>query len=66
MRVREGLPKLDDVVNQPYCDIGFKVSDSGYIVIVSAIDNLLKGAASQAVQAMNLRLELPEDAGFSV
>lgn len=66
VRVREGLPKLDDVVNQPYCDIGFKVSDTGYIVIVSAIDNLLKGAASQAVQAMNLRLGLPEDTGFSV
>ena len=53
-------------MNQPYCDIGFKVSDTGYIVIVSAIDNLLKGAASQAVQAMNLRLGLPEDTGFSV
>lgn len=66
VRVRQGLPKLDDVVNQPYCDIGFKVSDTGYIVIVSAIDNLLKGAASQAVQAMNMRLELPEDTGFSV
>lgn len=66
VRVRDDLPKLDDVVNQPFCDIGFKVSGDGYIVLVSAIDNLLKGAAGQAVQVMNMRLELPEDEGFFI
>jgi N-acetyl-gamma-glutamyl-phosphate reductase len=40
--------------------------DSGRIVVVSAIDNLGKGAAGQAVQCANLMLGLPETAGLSV
>lgn len=60
VRVRPALPKLDDVVNSSFCDIGYKVAEDGYIVIVSAIDNLLKGAAGQAVQVMNLRFGFPE------
>ncbi len=40
--------------------------DSGRIVVVSALDNLGKGAASQAVQNANLMLGLPETAGLSV
>jgi N-acetyl-gamma-glutamyl-phosphate reductase len=34
------------------------------VVVLSAIDNLVKGAAGQAVQAMNLMLDLPESAGL--
>ncbi|MFC0180358.1 N-acetyl-gamma-glutamyl-phosphate reductase [Thorsellia kenyensis] len=49
-----GFPSLKSVVGLPYCDIGFAISD-GYAIIVSAEDNLLKGAASQAVQCFNLR-----------
>ena len=40
--------------------------DSGRIVVVSAIDNLGKGAAGQAVQCANLMLGLPETAGLAV
>lgn len=48
-----------------YCDIGIKVFEDGRIVIISAIDNLVKGASGQAVQNMNVALGLPEDAGLS-
>jgi len=48
------------------CDIGFKVDGrTGRIVIVSAIDNLVKGAAGQAVQNMNLLCGLPEGEGLA-
>jgi N-acetyl-gamma-glutamyl-phosphate reductase len=45
---------LKDVVNTPYAEIGFTLLQGGRrAVIVSVIDNLLKGAASQAVQNFN-------------
>lgn len=48
------LPELKSVVNTPRCDIGFTLLQGGRrAVIVSVIDNLLKGAASQAVQNFN-------------
>jgi N-acetyl-gamma-glutamyl-phosphate reductase len=48
------LPELRDVVNTPYAVIGFALLQGGRrAVIVSVIDNLLKGAASQAVQNFN-------------
>jgi N-acetyl-gamma-glutamyl-phosphate reductase len=48
------LPELKDVVNTPYAEIGFQLLQGGRrAVIVSVIDNLLKGAASQAVQNFN-------------
>jgi N-acetyl-gamma-glutamyl-phosphate/LysW-gamma-L-alpha-aminoadipyl-6-phosphate reductase len=34
------------------------------VVVIGAVDNLMKGAAGQAVQAMNIRLGCPEDAGL--
>ncbi len=56
VRLRHSWPKIDDVVGTPYCDLCWKFdSQTGYAVITSAIDNLLKGAASQAVQCANLR-----------
>ena len=48
------MPELKDVVNTPYAEIGFTLLQGGKrAVIVSVIDNLLKGAASQAVQNFN-------------
>jgi N-acetyl-gamma-glutamyl-phosphate reductase len=41
-------------------------ADSGRIIVVSALDNLGKGAAGQAVQCANLMLGLDETAGLSV
>ena len=55
VRLRDSFPKLDDVVNTPYCDLHWKYDEtSGYAVISSAIDNVMKGAASQAMQCANL------------
>jgi len=54
-------PSIAGVAHTNYCDIAVGADASGrYAVIVSAIDNLLKGAAGQAVQAFNIRFGLPE------
>ena len=56
-------PKL--VAGTNYCDIGFERDpDSNRLVVISAIDNLMKGAAGQAVQAFNLMHGLDETAGL--
>lgn len=56
VRLRNSWPKIDDVVGTPFCDLFWKLdSKTGYLVITSAIDNLLKGAATQAMQCANLR-----------
>lgn len=50
-----------------FCDIGFWVDDkSGRVIIVSAIDNILKGAAGQAVQNMNLMFGMDEKTGLEL
>ncbi|GAA0490946.1 MULTISPECIES: N-acetyl-gamma-glutamyl-phosphate reductase [Tatumella] len=54
-----GVPALKSVVGLPFCDIGFAVQGE-HLIIVSAEDNLLKGASSQAVQCMNIRFGYPE------
>lgn len=59
------LPDLRGVCGTNFCDIGFHVDPpSRRVVIVAAIDNLVKGAAGQAVQNMNLLLGCPETAGL--
>ena len=61
---REGyLPQLLDVVETNFCDIGI-TSAGGMLIIVSVIDNLMKGASGQAVQNMNIMLGLDETAGL--
>ncbi|MDC9581803.1 N-acetyl-gamma-glutamyl-phosphate reductase [Xenorhabdus sp. PR6a] len=54
-----GFPALKAVVGLPFCDIGFAVQGQ-HLIIVGAEDNLLKGAAAQAVQCMNIRLGYEE------
>ncbi len=58
-------PQLKDVVHTNDCRIFVTVDErSGRIVIVSVIDNLMKGAAGQALQNMNVMLGLPEHEGL--
>jgi LysW-gamma-L-alpha-aminoadipyl-6-phosphate/LysW-L-glutamyl-5-phosphate reductase len=57
------LPELKPVAGSPFCDIGWIV-EGGRLVVGFAIDNLMKGAASQAIQNLNLALGLPETAGL--
>lgn len=59
------VPDLRAVTRTNFCDIGLRADPAtGRAVVVSAIDNLLKGAAGQAVQNMNLMLGLPETEGL--
>jgi N-acetyl-gamma-glutamyl-phosphate reductase len=59
------LPQIQYSVRTNYCDIGFQLSADGKrCVIVSCLDNLLKGAAGQAVQNMNLMAGREEAEGL--
>jgi N-acetyl-gamma-glutamyl-phosphate reductase len=59
------LPDLHAVTRTNFCDIGVTLdAATGRAVVVTAIDNLTKGAAGQAVQNMNLMLGLPETEGL--
>lgn len=59
------LPELKNVTHSNFCDIGLRVNEEkGIAVIVTAIDNLVKGAAGQAVQNMNIMAGFPETSGF--
>lgn len=59
-----GLPELDRVTHTNCCDLGVAAVQD-HVVVISAIDNLVKGAAGQAVQNMNLMLGLDEQEGLS-
>jgi N-acetyl-gamma-glutamyl-phosphate reductase len=59
------VPDLHAVARTNFCDIGITLdAKTGRAVVVSAIDNLVKGAAGQAVQNMNLLLGYPETEGL--
>lgn len=61
---KEGeYPAIKDVVNTNFCDIGIK-ENKDQVIIISAIDNLLKGASGQAVQNMNIMYGFPETLGL--
>ena len=56
-------PKILSGTN--FCDVGFEVDPhANRVVVTAAIDNLMKGAAGQAVQSMNIRHGFPETAGL--
>jgi len=59
------LPSTASVSGSNRCDIGIVVRDAHNAVVVSCIDNLIKGAAGQAVQNANIMLGLNEQAGLS-
>jgi N-acetyl-gamma-glutamyl-phosphate reductase len=59
------LPEIQFSLNTNYCDLGFCLAPDGKrLVIVSCEDNLIKGAAGQAVQNMNLMQGWSEEAGL--
>jgi N-acetyl-gamma-glutamyl-phosphate reductase len=60
------LPEIKHVVHTNFCDIGWRVDDATrQVVIVSCIDNLVKGAAGQAVQNFNVAFGLDERMGLN-
>ncbi|MCW8090903.1 N-acetyl-gamma-glutamyl-phosphate reductase [Alteromonas sp. ASW11-130] len=65
VRLSRSFPKVSDVANTPFVDVHWQVDEqSGYVVIGCALDNLLKGAASQAVQCANLVFGLSSTQGL--
>ncbi len=64
----EGIcPQTRWVEGSNYVDVNFKLdSRTGRVIMMGAMDNLVKGAAGQAVQNMNLLFGLPEDTGLRV
>ena len=64
---RDVCPETKWVDGSNYVDIGFKIDPrTNRIIMMGAIDNLVKGAAGQAVQNMNLLFGLPEDEGLEL
>ncbi len=62
-----GYPETRWVSGSNYTDIGFQTDPrTGRVVLMGALDNLVKGAAGQAVQNMNLLFGLPEDEGLDL
>ncbi|GIP35621.1 N-acetyl-gamma-glutamyl-phosphate reductase [Paenibacillus sp. J2TS4] len=58
-------PATKEVWGSNYCDIGFSVDDrTGRVTIISVIDNLVKGAAGQAIQNLNLMMGWDETTGL--
>ncbi|MDU1144803.1 N-acetyl-gamma-glutamyl-phosphate reductase [Aeromonas rivipollensis] len=54
VRLTGQMPSIRGVANTPYCDLAWQ-QQGNMLVVVSAIDNLLKGAASQAMQCINIK-----------
>lgn len=63
VRLVKGSPDINWVKTTNFCDLGFAVR-ANHVVVFSAIDNLVKGAAGQAVQNMNLMFGLDEKTGL--
>lgn len=64
---KDQCPETKWVEGSNFVDIGFKIDErTGRIVMMGAIDNLVKGAAGQAVQNMNLLFGLPEKEGLEL
>lgn len=69
MRIRpEGkVPATKEVWGSNYCDIGFSTDPrTGRVTIISVIDNLVKGAAGQAIQNLNLMMGWDETTGLDM
>jgi N-acetyl-gamma-glutamyl-phosphate reductase len=59
------LPEIKHVAHTNFCDLGWKLdAESGRLVLVSVLDNLVKGAAGQAVQNFNVAFGYDETAGL--
>jgi N-acetyl-gamma-glutamyl-phosphate reductase len=60
------LPEIKHVAHTNFCDIGWKVDrEGGQLVMVACIDNLVKGAAGQAIQNFNVAFGFDETAGLN-
>jgi N-acetyl-gamma-glutamyl-phosphate reductase len=61
----ESLPEIQAIANTQFADLGFALDEAtGRLIVISALDNLGKGAAGQAVQNMNLMFGFPQELGL--
>jgi N-acetyl-gamma-glutamyl-phosphate reductase len=61
----DSLPEIKHVAHTNFCDIGWKVDEAtGRVFVVSVIDNLVKGAAGQAIQNFNVMYGFDQKAGL--
>ncbi|NLX47342.1 MAG: N-acetyl-gamma-glutamyl-phosphate reductase [Euryarchaeota archaeon] len=58
------VPWMQAVIGSNHCEVGLEVVDRRNVVVMSAIDNLVKGGAGQAVQNCNTMFGLPEEMGL--
>ena len=58
------IPEMKNVVNTNFCDIGFRIYENNALVLFSTIDNLVKGAAGQAIQNMNIMFGFQQTEGL--
>ncbi len=59
------MPEPKILAGSNFCDIGFEIDEqAGCLAIVAALDNLVKGAAGNAIQCFNIRMGLPERQGL--
>lgn len=65
VRVQPHTPEVKHVLHTNFCDIAVVHADGNTLIVIATLDNLLKGAAGQAVQNLNLMLGLDERTGFS-
>jgi N-acetyl-gamma-glutamyl-phosphate reductase len=63
VQIVDATPRLKNVVASNFCHIGLAVDDDT-VVVMSVLDNLVKGAAGGAVQWMNRLWKLPETTGL--
>ena len=64
---RGGYPSTKEVRGSNFCDIAWHIDDrTGRVIVLSAIDNLVKGAAGQAVQNFNIACGIDEKTGLDV
>lgn len=65
VKVMDKIPELHTVQNTNYCCLGgFEIDENSQLVVISVIDNLLKGASGQAVQNMNIMFGFDEREGL--
>jgi len=62
--IKPSIPEMKDVLHTNFCDMSFILNENNTLVAFSTIDNLVKGAAGQAIQNMNIMFGLPQVTGL--
>jgi N-acetyl-gamma-glutamyl-phosphate reductase len=62
--IAPAIPEMKDVLHTNFCDIGYKLLDNKMLAVFSTIDNLVKGAAGQAIQNMNIMFGIEQTEGL--